>query len=231
MNGDFSTVKGLELKMELRRSNRIAMKLNYTFSSAQGTGSNPSSARWMIGISATEQPFFPNQIAPLDFNQTHRGYLNVDYRFEDNDGGVIFENFGLNLLVGFNSGFNYTKTVGTSYVIPSEPFNSSVMPWNFQIDIKADKSFFFGPLLFNVYLVIINIFNIQNVISVFPPSGDPYDDGYLSSEEGRAIVDGYTLHYGPEFGKLYQDLYKASIYDYGMYGTPRQIRLGFRLNY
>jgi len=232
INGDFSTIKGVELKLDLRRVERIAMTFSYTYSDARGTGSNPSTSFRAIWQSPTATPYFPQQIAPLDFNQTHRGYLNIDYRFADNDGGPIFENMGLNLLFGFNSGFNYTLVDGFFNArIPLEPLNSSTTPWNFQLDLKWDKSFDFGPLGFNVYLWVINVLNIQNITNVFKNSGDAYDDGWLASEDGKARRDGYSINYGPEFGQLYGELYRASHYSSGNFGAPRQIRLGVRINY
>ena len=45
---------------------------------------------------------------PLDYDQRHRGALNMDYRFADGDGGPVLENLGLNVLFTFNSGHRYT---------------------------------------------------------------------------------------------------------------------------
>lgn len=238
-NGDFSTVKGVEVKLDLRRTERISATVDYTFQDARGTGSTPNTAGRTIWQSPTRTPFFPLQIAPLDFNQTHRGAINIDYRFADDDGpevfgSKIFQNLGLNLLFTFNSGFQYTRFNDQSFGnsrIPIEPLNASTTPWNFQLDAKLDKSFGVGPLNFNVYLWVINLLDIKNVVAVFPTSGDPIDDGFLATEEGRANIDGYRLTHGEEFAQLYQELYLASIYNPGNFGTPRQIRLGIRLDY
>ncbi|MCF8355731.1 MAG: TonB-dependent receptor [Melioribacteraceae bacterium] len=237
VNGDFSTIKGIEIKIDLRRTERVALQLDYTYSDAQGTGSNPSTGFRQIWQSPTATPFFPQQIAPLDFNQTHRGFLNVDYRFGNDDGpsvggSKILSNLGANLLFSFNSGFNYTRWNGFGNArIPQEPLNSSSTPWTFQLDARIDKSFDIGPLGFNVYLWVINVMNTKNVTNVFPNTGDPYDDGYLSSTDGRAAVEGYRQNYGEDVAQLYQDIYRAQIYTAGNFGTPRQIRLGVRLSY
>ncbi|MBZ0179730.1 MAG: TonB-dependent receptor [Melioribacteraceae bacterium] len=234
INGDFSTIKGFEVKLDLRRTQRLAMTFDYTFSHALGTGSQPSTAFRAIWQSPTASPFFPQQIAPLDFNQTHRGFMNLDYRFGKDDGGPILERLGLNLLFSFNSGFNYTKIGAEDWGnarIPTEPLNASTTPWTFQLDAKIDKSFNFGPIGFNVYVWVINVLNTQNITNVFPNSGDAYDDGWLSSEAGEAARANYAINYGEEFGQLYEDIYKAVSYNSGNFGTPRQIRLGVRLSY
>jgi len=237
VNGDFSTVKGVELKLDLRRTNRFSASVDYTYSDAQGTGSTPNEAGRVIWQSPTSTPFFPLQIAPLTFNQTHRGSINLDFRFADSDGpevmgSQILSNFGLNLLFSFNSGFNYTRFEGFGNArTPLEALNSSVTPWNFQLDAKIDKSFSLGPLDLNIYLWVINLLDIKNVIGVFGTSGDPIDDGWLASPEGSAVYQNYLVTHGQEAADTYKALYLASIYNSGNFGTPRQIRLGLRLDY
>ena len=237
VNGDFATTKGFEVKLDLRRTQRLAASFNYTYSDAQGTGSTPNEAGRTVWQSPTATPYFPQQIAALTFNQTHTGAINVDYRFTENDGPELFgskflENFGANFLFTFNSGHNYTKFNGFGNArIPTEALNSSVTPWNFQLDAKVDKSFSLGSLNMNIYLWVINLLDIKNVTNVFGTSGDPEDDGFLASPEGVAAYNGYKLNYGQETADLYRQTYLASIYASGNYGTPRQIRLGIRLDY
>ena len=40
LNEDFGTIKGFELTLELRRTERFAAKVNYTLSDSRGTGSD-----------------------------------------------------------------------------------------------------------------------------------------------------------------------------------------------
>ncbi len=239
VNNDFSTVKGVELKLDLRRTQRIAATLDYTYSDALGTGSNPSSSFRQIWQSPTNTPFFPQQIAPLDFNQAHTGFLNIDYRFANDDGPSVFgskilQNAGANILFSVKSGFNYTRWDQESFGnrrFPVEALNTSTTPWTYQIDLKIDKSFAIGPLETNIYLWVINVLNTQNVLSVFNVSGDPYDDGFLTSRVGSQQVDVFRSTYGDEIAEKYKSLYTDLNYDFNNFGPPRQIRLGVRLNY
>jgi outer membrane receptor protein involved in Fe transport len=64
VNGDFATTSGIEVALNLRRTNRIAGQLNYTFSRSLGTGSVPNTA-----IAGVELGSVPTLIAPLDFNR------------------------------------------------------------------------------------------------------------------------------------------------------------------
>ncbi|MBU2447159.1 MAG: TonB-dependent receptor [Bacteroidetes bacterium] len=236
VNGDFSTTKGFEFSIDLRRTSRIAATLDYTYSDASGTGSNPSTGFRMIWQSPTAEPLFPQMIAPTDFNLAHKGALNIDYRFSGNDGPILFgqrilENFGMNFLVNFGSGFNFTRWDGYGNArIPNEPLNTSTTPWTFQVDARIDKTFNFGPFKANLYIWIMNLLNTQNVVSVFNNTGDAYDDGYLTDPQGIAQIEGYR-RFGDDKAQLYQDLYRALTYSAGYFGSPRQIKLGIRLNY
>jgi outer membrane receptor protein involved in Fe transport len=230
VNGDFETIKGFEIKMDLRRTSRIAGSIDYTFSDALGTGSNPSSSFRSIWQSPTAEPFFPQQIAPVTFNQTHRGSVILDYRFGVGDGGVM-ERSGVNLLFQFTSGFNYTRWNGFAQArTPVESLNYSTTPWTYRLDMKIDKSFTFGPVDFNVYLWITNVLNTQNVVQVFNTSGDAYDDGWLATNEGATRSDAYA-QYGEQYRELHDKIYRAMTYDPTFFDPPRQIRLGLRLDY
>jgi hypothetical protein len=228
VNEEFETVKGLEIKMDLRRSNRIAGSVDYTFSDAKGTSPNSVNlhpmGRYLRGPLAYLQ-----QIAPTDFNQTHRGSVILDYRFARNDGGPILQRLGLNALFQFSSGFNYTRGI-IDENRPVESFNYSTTPWTYRLDMKLDKSLRIGPVDVNLYLWITNVFNTQNVIGVYPTSGDAYDDGYLVSNKGKTHSDGLAF-YGKDKQALDARLYRAKIYNPDFFGPPRQIRLGLRIDY
>jgi outer membrane receptor protein involved in Fe transport len=231
VNGDFETVKGFEVKLDLRRVARIAGSLDYTFSDAMGTGSNPSSSFRSIWQSPTAEPYFPQQIAPTSFNQAHRGSMILDYRFAPGDGGAILERSGLNMLFQFTSGFNYTRWEGYDNArTPVESLNFSSTPWTYRLDLRLDKSFMIGPVDFNAYLWVTNVTNTQNVVNVFNTSGDAYDDGWLATGTGRTQTDQYA-QYGEDKGALHEKLYRTNTYDATFFGIPRQIRLGIRIDY
>jgi len=229
VNGAFETVKGIEFKVDLRRSSRVAGSFDYTFSNAQGTGSK-SWEMHRVGGEATGEIEFLQQIAPVSFNQTHRGSVNLDYRFGMGDGGPVLQRLGLNMLFQFTSGFNYTRAEDFSWLRALESLNFSTTPWTYRLDIKLDKSFMIGPVDVNLYLWITNVFNTQNVVQVFNTSSDAYDDGFLATGTGETRGDGYAL-YGADKQALFEKLYRTMTYDPTNFGPPRQIRLGLRLDY
>lgn len=104
VNGDESTIKGIEMQYTFNSMKRFSIYANYTFSIAEGTGSNATSFLASIdrGLDRNTKYYL------LDYNQTHVGTAILDYRFADNDGGKILENSGINLITTFSSGHNYT---------------------------------------------------------------------------------------------------------------------------
>ena len=244
-NGDFATTKGVEINIRLRRVNRFQGQINYTFSDAKGTGSTTNGA-----VSSIENGTqYPSVISPLDFSQSHRGAVNIDFRFGENDGGPILERLGVNVLFTFNSGHPFTLSTGGAgqqgpelgaliendarASIPLEAIGASTTPWNTNIDLRLDKTVTIGPFDANFYIYVQNLVNTQNVLNVYRRSGNAFDDGYLNnpSLSGAAIAGN---------GPTYVEMYKAINLQNGaayrrvtgndLWGSPRQIRFGVKLD-
>jgi hypothetical protein len=120
--------------------------------------------------------------------------------------------------------------------------NASITPSTFQTDLRIDKTFnVMDQFNLNIYFYVINLFDITNIQNVFARTGTADSDGYLNDpDQGGTQV----ATYGPEF----EALYKALNLDYHqqwyaattgaayttipvIYGPPRQIRFGIRLEY
>jgi hypothetical protein len=244
VNGDFVTTKGVELTLRLRRINRLRAQVNYTYSDAQGTGSTPGAA-----VSSVEQgTLYPSIISPLDFNQTHRGSINLDYAFGKDDGGPILEQMGLNLLISFNSGHPYTRSSGSigqqdasngalvesdaRNSNPLESINASTTPWNSNLDLRMYKGFDIAGVTAEIYFYVQNLLNTKNVINVYRRSGNAYDDGFLSNPDLSASI---LASNGPGYQELYTNANLRNGQHYrnttgnDLFGTPRQIRFGMRV--
>ncbi len=243
LNEDFGTVKGLELTLELRRTQRFAVRINYTLSDALGTGSDSRSA-----FGAVEQNIGrpTNFIGPLGFNQTHRGSLFLDYRWVKGDGPL--EGLGLSAILTFNSGHNYTKikepselgqaspwNVGIRPLIdprssfPSEPLNSSKTPWVFNIDLNIGKVFYLGSLDLELYVNVLNLLNTKSIVNVYPSTGTAQDDGWLNSPLAVAFAA------DPLYSAFYRAINNNNRWAYttatgnDLFGTPRQVRFGVKV--
>ena len=248
-NGDFATTKGLEISFNMRRQARFLVNGSISFQDAEGTGSFPNSNRGIVGAPLDGVTrFAPQYISPLEFNNAVRGNINLDYRFSKDDGGPILQELGLSVLLTFNSGHPYTVGIGGADLEgdardrqPVEPLNSSTTPWNYQVDLRIDKTVnLFDLLNANIYIYVINLFDTKNVQNVFLRTGSASDDGYLTTPGvglERALAD-----------PTYAALYRAINLDYYeqwqfattgaayttqpyLYGPPRQIQLGVRLEY
>jgi hypothetical protein len=249
-NQDFSTTKGVEIALKIRRIQRVRAEVNYTYSTAEGTNSLSNS-----GVGSTEvNSNVPTTLIPLDYNQTHRGTIFLDYRFGKDDGGPILEQLGINALITFNSGhpFTYSQNTGlgqssawtggltpigsgdTRGRRPIGPINSAKTPWVYNIDLRIDKTVDLFNLSINFYVYVQNLLNTKNVLNVYDKTGNAYDDGFLNSADGQQIIA------GARYTKKFADLYRAinygnrqaamSVYGFDLFGEPRQIRAGIFLN-
>lgn len=244
-NGDFATTKGVEFSLTMRRTNRMAGQINYTYSSALGTGSVATSS--MAGTEQNTQ--VPTIISPLDFQRPHVGVINFDYRFGDNDGGAILEKMGLNFLFQFASGHPYTlrsgafgqQDVSVGGEIrdirnrnPLEAVNSSFTPWTFNLDVRLDKTVDLGPMAANFYVYVQNLTNRRNVRNVYMRTGNPWDDGFRTDTQTSGPIA--AANGGEDiFWSLYDALNLSGNGSNSQSGRlferPREIRFGIRLEY
>lgn len=250
-NQDFATTNGLEFSFKMRRVERISALLNYTFSSANGTNSGSGSA---IGSSEVngEQP---TVLLPLDYNQTHRGSIILDYRFNKDDGGPILEQMGLNAVLTFNSGHPFTYSVWSGLAQssawtggltpiasgdtrgrrPYGPINSATTPWVYNIDLRLDKTFSVYKFDVNVFIQVTNLLNTKSAINVYDKTGSADNDGFLSTTDAAQLIA------QPRYTERFADLYRAislgnraaayNVYGFDVYGPPRQLFAGIAVNF
>ncbi len=238
VNGDFGTIKGLTFTFNVRRFERLALDANYTIQSALATGSTSGDhfdIAWQDNSGINGRPYFPVIPSPTEFDRSHTGSINADYRFAEEDGPTIFgtkllERTGLNLLLTFSSGRRYTvqDVVGafsfstSNAPTPHEDLNTSTGPWSYQIDLKLDRTVrVFGTTDLNVYLWVVNLLNRQNIVNLYPATGVPTTDGWLATEAGR--------NWAARNGGSAASLYQYMVNNLGFYGTPRIIRLGAKI--
>jgi hypothetical protein len=254
-NGDFATTKGVEISFNMRRVERFLVNGSVSFQDARGTGSYPNGQAGIVGapLDGVTQ-FTPQYVTPLDYNRNISGNLNFDYRFGKDDGGPILQELGASILFLFGSGHPYTTGEGKGntqgslegdarFRSPTEPLNASLTPGTFQVDMRVDKTVnLFDVLSMNIYIYVINVFDTRNVQNVFLRTGSATDDGYL----GQYDLGGQLAEQnGPDYVAMYNainiDYFQAYQAAGGqnqgasgssfLWGPPRQIRLGIRLEY
>lgn len=243
-NIDFGTTKGFEFGYELRRTNNLKLSVNYTLQFADGTGSDDVT---QLQVVANSSENFRN-VAALDYDSRHSINAVVDYRFGSGDdyngpttkkGGQILSDFGINLLTQVRSGTPYTKQIRASDMRSTFPgrvnaegtINGSRIGWNFNMDLKINKSFDVTfkskneekeakSLNFDLYLRIDNLLGIATVVNVYRFTGSASDDGYLGSAAGQVVIN------NADNPTSYKDLYKAGVNTPDHYSLPRRIFLG-----
>lgn len=236
-NLDFGTVKGFSFSYDLRRTRNLEMTATYTLQFADGTGSDANS---QASLNARGNIRY---LSPLSFDERHRITANIDYRYASGNqyngprlfGADIFADAGISMQVVGASGRPYTKNqraerYGSSGI--GGAINGARLPWNFTIDLRADKQFRIGgpdaarPMFLNAYIRVENLFDTRNIIGVYAASGSPYDDGYLVTPLGQSsqqvLLDSGR---GSDLDN-YLSSYSWGLLAPGFFTTPRRIYLG-----
>lgn len=240
LNEDFGTIKGLDFSLKMRRTQHIALDLNYSLSWANGTGSYATTQR-NVTWTLSEVPRFAN---PLTYDQRHRFTGVVDIRLGKGEGpklGDIFplENAGMNFIVNLGSGTPYTPSqIGydpvTLYAVTSTPagsINSRYGPWKFRIDLKATKTLFFrNGYTLGFYVWVMNLLDRNNVLSVYETSGDPDATNWLTTDAGQDFAEAYNTA-DDSSGLTGEEKYILASQNPGNYDMPRQIRFGLRMSF
>lgn len=249
VNQDFGTVKGLSLDFDYRRTGGTSIKAQYTLQFAEGSGSNANSG---ANLASSGQPNL-RVTQPLDYDQRHSFTLTYDYRFgtgkdykgpkmkrkKDGNDIQLLQDVGLNLQFLVGSGTPYTKWStavapgGRSNIAGS--INGSSKPWTFRANLRIDKNveLTWGKkdsedrkkANLNIYLQVLNLFNTRNIANVYNFTGNPEDDGYLSSPLAQSTIQSLNSPQG------FADQYAIYTNYPGNYNRPRVIRIGLQLDF
>jgi outer membrane receptor protein involved in Fe transport len=245
-NIDFGTVKGFTAAYDLRKTGNLWMKASYTLQFAEGTGSGATSG---LNLVNSGQPNL-RTIVPLSYDQRHAITATIDYRYGDGKdyngpvwfGKQVFANTGANFQANLGSGTPYSAQ---SNITPEGSFtsgsssltgqvNGSRRPGQFRINAQFDRnvSLKFGKdedakktANLNVYLLVNNLFNTQNIVSVYRATGNPSDDGYLAAAAFQSSIEQQNDE------QSFRELYALKVNSPSNYGVPRTIRLGVRLDF
>jgi len=246
-NFDFGTIKGLTMTYDLRRTGNITLRAAYTLQFASATGSNANSA---VNLVNSGEPNL-RVIFPTDRDQRHLLITTFDYRYgagKDYNGPVIngrqiLQNTGLNLVGTFGSGTPYSQqriSTGNAFIQPSGSpqlegtVNGSRLPWQFRVDAQIDKSIelTFGKdkekpkkAFLNIYFLINNLFNTQNIINVYRFTGNPDDDGFLNAPIWQPTIESQLDE------ESFRQLYGLKVNSPFNFGQARIIQLGLRLDF
>ncbi len=252
-NIDFGTVKGLIISYDLRRTNNARIRASYTLQFADGTGSDNASAQSLV-LSNEPKLRNLRSTYPVDYDRRHALSIVFDYRYEGGvkyngpkwtktkNGKTKtyapLANAGASITFNGGSGTPYSRSSragflgGSNIMIGS--VNGSRLPWQFRMDARVDKDIEFTTgkkgkkgkdMFMNVYFEILNVLDSKNIMSVYRATGNPDDDGYLSSPQAQPDI---AIKTDPQ---SFIDMYQVRVNSPYNYSLPRRIRLGVSLNF
>jgi hypothetical protein len=210
---------------------------------ADGTGSSATSGQSLVN---TGQPNLRTTI-PLAYDQRHALSASVDYHYgsgKDYDGPVwfgknVFADAGANMVLSAGSGTPFSKQSNITQEAASGindrstlegSLNGSRLPWQFRISTKINKEFEIKwsdkkKSNVNVYVQVQNLLDAKNIISVYRATGNPEDDGYLTSAAAQNAIDAQN---NPD---SFRYLYSLAVNNPSNYSLPRMFRAGISFQF
>ena len=209
-NKDYSNVRGVTVKLEKRYSSNFSARIDYSFQVAEGTYSNPNDA--FNAAQAQEEPRL--NLIPLSWDQNHT--LN---------GSLIWDMKGwtFSMIGRYWTGRPYTPSFGRAEVVGGAALiglkeNSERLPNQKSVDLYINRRFKVSAMQMNVFLNIYNLFDIQDETGVYSDTG---------SAEYTTNIDPTTISYNEHRVSTVEDF----VLQPGWYTAPRQIQLGFALEF
>jgi hypothetical protein len=245
-NRDFSTTKGATLLYDMRATPHLAMNIAYTLQFAEGTGSTPTGGRGLL--SNLIQEGFPNirYVTALDYDSRHNIAARIDYRYGEGEGPEIkglkvLQNAGVDFIVKTRSGEPYTRYADAYQQTVIGGVNGSRLPWHFNVDMRIDKDFALAwgnskkcapdgvkprhNYYIKAILMVNNLFNTKEVLSVYGYTGRPDDNGYLTSALGQTYVPQQVN------AQSYTDLYTIYMRDPARLNYARTVNVSLEFNF
>lgn len=202
----------------------------------------------------TNHPLDYDQRHTITLNMDYRFGVGTDYhgprlklKKGDTEKSInVLEDVGANIVFRAGSGTPYSKQanvthegqfgIGGGNNALDGQVNGSNLPWSYKVDLRVDKNVELSwggkkdgaekkKANLNIYLQVLNLFNTKNVLAVYKATGNPDDDGYLSSAGAQTTI---SVQNDPQ---SFQDLYAVKINNPSNYSRPRVIRLGLLLDF
>jgi outer membrane receptor protein involved in Fe transport len=198
INRDYANVRGFVASVEKRLTDYFAVKADYTFQIAEGNSSDPRTVFYNNQSSPPVET--PKAVVPLNWDQ--RNTLNLTLTVGEPG------NWTASTLFQYGSGYPYTEDVRTSKGLRFE--NGGTKPATINLDLRAEKSFQFGSMRVNAFLLVYNVLDIKNEYNV-------------NAGTGRANLDIFTSLGGRIIGLNTLEQY---LNDPSSFSSPREVRLG-----
>lgn len=201
-NEEYAESKGFEITLRKRYSHYFGGSISYSYCVAEGTASDVTQITRYPITSVTNakqmgyEPIYPQDTMPMNFDQPHTVYMNLDFRVPYGGGPVVLNKkllsgIGANILATISSGRPYTPVTAYTTTLTTDRFNSARYPWNFTSSGRFYKDFKVLEREMSLFVEVNNLFNWQKPVSVFKGSGDP-DKPMFELSEGNISSDIYV---------------------------------------
>jgi outer membrane receptor protein involved in Fe transport len=214
VNRDYGSVRGVEVKLSKRFTNRTGGSLTYTYSKATGSSSNELQGANVVagGIDRT-----PITELPLNWDRNHMISTNVHI----SEPGL----WRVNVDWSYSTGAPYTPAMPRERELRAALINSERLPPTSVVNLRADKQYRIAGQEIALFVEGRNLLDRKNVVSLSPGGG-------LAGGNGNYIA--YYTSQG-ELGGAYDvgellglsDVIYESLNDPRVYGPPRNFRVGF----
>lgn len=249
-NVDYANVRGFEISLNKRLSNNFGGTVTYTMQVARGTASDATEAYFDYYNDPSQSDpvtggtrVLPRSDFYLDFDQRHTFNFSGQYSIPKEAGPKVFSIFPLqnthySVVYTLASGLPYSPEDEKGRIVGAK--NSARLPWTSSFDLRFSKGFTFGEIKVNLFASIYNLFNVQNIIDVYPRTGLPDKDGTVigtissRSKSTEEYVPHRDLNHdgiidSDEARATYLDARAERTKDPLNYGAPRIVRIGLEL--
>ncbi len=214
----YSNVRGVTVSFFKRRSpeSLFQASLDYTFQIAEGNRTEPADELFFSEVTGKLAETY---LVPLAFDREHIINATVNL-IQPND-------WTLGLVGYIQTGTPYTPAFPSQVVDITFEQNSANRPLSWNVNLKFEKFFEFGPLKYSLFLQVENLFDTENEIFVY-------------SSSGRALSNVEQTINANQFDDLKRRINRG---DPGLFGIgqvdnyysqrpqnvsrPREVRLGF----
>lgn len=228
-----ATVQGVDLVSVFEPVESLRIVTHYSFLRGRGTNA---------AATIVDELFPPNVIniarpsRSLDLERQHQLKFILDYTAAP-DASPVFANTHISLFAQLKSGLPYTSLTAplslfdTVVGAPGD-INNETTPFTSLVNLKVERGFALQERInLTAYLWITNLLDSQNALSVYPFTGEPDTDDWLGSEAGTTFVSAIGTDQSARAATAFSDQYQSRLRNPLNYGLPRQIRLGFRLDF
>jgi len=216
---DYGSARGIDVQLEKLMSNFNSWSIAYSLAWAQGNNSST-----VIQDEATNLREFP-----LDWDVRHNVSVNYTFRIGRNEEFFVpftdfilpLDDFSANVNWTMASGAPYTpqSLVGTSFL----DTNSVRKDYTQETNLRLTKGITLSNKMnIKLFLDVENLFKNRNILTVYPKTGSPYDDGADLTESN--INPPFTY---PEVSYVYS----KAIRNPGFTNNYRGVTLGVSFNF